>query len=154
RVGAGAAIDHGRVATSTAFDDDAIVGFRIGNRDACGKTGDIDGPTRRSYGDRVVAYRSIGDQLISRTVAAATVRPKDEVDLSETGAAHIVDGDDIDAAQRAKRNRLDAVQVHGDAGNVAGEADASAIRRNVDSLGDIGAIEQQRVGAGLALDDV
>lgn len=37
---------------------------------------------------------------------------------------------------------LDVVEVHGDAGDVAGEPDPAAVRRDVDLLGDIGAVEQ------------
>ena len=33
-------------------------------------------------------------------------------------------------------------------------ADAAAVGRDVDLLGDVGAVEQHRVGAGLALDGV
>ena len=50
--------------------------------------------------------------------------------------------------------RLDVVEVHGDVGDVAGEPHAAAVGRDVDLLGDVGAVEQQRVGAGLALDGV
>ena len=49
---------------------------------------------------------------------------------------------------------LDAVEVHGDVGDVAGEPHALAVGRDVDVLVDVGAVEQQRVGAVLALDDV
>ena len=38
--------------------------------------------------------------------------------------------------------------------DVAGEAHPAAVRRDVDVLGDVRAVEQQRVGAGLALDGV
>ena len=49
---------------------------------------------------------------------------------------------------------LDAVEVHGDVGDVAGEPHAAAVGRDVDLLVDVGAVEQQRVGAVLALDRV
>ena len=49
---------------------------------------------------------------------------------------------------------LDAVEVHGDVADVAEEPRPAAVGRDVDVLGDVGAVEQQRVGAGLALDDV
>ena len=38
--------------------------------------------------------------------------------------------------------------------DVAGEADAAAVGREVDLLGDVGAVEQHRVVAVLAFDDV
>ena len=45
-------------------------------------------------------------------------------------------------------------EVHRDVGDVAGEAHARAVGGDVDVLVDVGAVEQHRVGAGLALDDV
>ena len=41
-----------------------------------------------------------------------------------------------------------------DVGDVAGEADAAAVGRDVDVLADVGAVEEHRVEAGLALDGV
>ena len=49
---------------------------------------------------------------------------------------------------------LDAVEVHGDVADVAGEAHAMAVGRDVDVLVDVRAVEQQRVDAGLAFDRV
>ena len=49
---------------------------------------------------------------------------------------------------------LDAVEVHGDVADVAGEPRPAAVGRDVDVLVDVGAVEHQRVGAGLALDGV
>ena len=53
-----------------------------------------------------------------------------------------------------KSMRLDVVEVHRDVGDVAGEEHAAAVGRDVDVLGDVGAVEQHRVEAGLALDGV
>jgi len=49
---------------------------------------------------------------------------------------------------------LDAVEVHGDVADVAGEPRAAAVGRDVDVLGDVGAVEQERVGARLPFDRV
>ena len=49
---------------------------------------------------------------------------------------------------------LDIVQVHGDGGDVAEKARALAVGRDVDVFADVGAVEQQRVDAGLAFDGV
>src|SRR5205814_5589344 len=49
---------------------------------------------------------------------------------------------------------LDAGEVHRDGGNVAGELHTPMVGRDVDDLADVGAVEQQRVGAGAALDGV
>ena len=53
-----------------------------------------------------------------------------------------------------KSMRLDVVQVHDDVGDVAEEQHTPAVRRDVDVLGDVGAVEQHRVGAVLALERV
>ena len=50
--------------------------------------------------------------------------------------------------------RSTLVQVHRDVGDVAGEAGPTAIRRNVDFLADIGAVEEERVETGLTLDRI
>ena len=49
---------------------------------------------------------------------------------------------------------LDVVEVHDDVGDVAGEQDAPAVGRDVDVLGNVGAVEQHRVEAVLAFDGV
>ena len=77
-----------------------------------------------------------------------------EVDLGDVGAGQVVDGDGVGAAEGVEVDLLDAVEVHGDVADVAGEPDPAAVGRDVDVLGDVGAVEQQRVGAGLALDGV
>ena len=50
--------------------------------------------------------------------------------------------------------RLDVVEVHDDVADVAGEAHAAAVGRDVEDLVRVRAVEQHRVGAGLALDHV
>ena len=61
----------------------------------------------------------------------------------------------VSAPPRALKSMLlDVVEVHGDVGDVAEEAHAPAVGRDVDVLGDVGAVEQQRVEAGLAFDGV
>src|SRR5262245_50090856 len=49
---------------------------------------------------------------------------------------------------------LDAVEVHGDGGDVAGEQRMAAIGRNADGFADVGAAEVERVEPALAIDDV
>src|SRR5262249_26637645 len=72
----------------------------------------------------------------------------------DAGAGEIVDGDGIGAAQGVERDALDLVEVHGYAGDVAGEARMGAVGRDVDLLGDVGAVEEQRVEAVAAVDGV
>src|SRR5262245_65499031 len=49
---------------------------------------------------------------------------------------------------------LDAVEVHGDGGDVAGEQRMAAIGRNADDFADVGAAEVERVEPALAIDHV
>ena len=74
--------------------------------------------------------------------------------VSRSVPAEVVDGDGVGAAERADVRRLDAVEVHRDAGDVADQAHARAVGRDVDLLADVGAVEVQRVAAALALDGV
>ena len=77
-----------------------------------------------------------------------------DVDLRDVGPGQVVDHDLVGAAERIEVDRLDVVEVHGDVRDVAGEQHAAAICRDVDVLGDVGAVEQQRVEAVLAFDGV
>ena len=74
--------------------------------------------------------------------------------LVEVGAGQVVDGDGVGAAQGVEVDPLDAVEVHRDVADVAGEPDATAVGGDVDLLVDVGAVEEHRVVAGLALDGV
>ena len=107
-------------------------------------------------GDGVVALRAVDGHGVGRSVAlaAARLRRQVEVDLLDVGAGEVADHDVVGAAQGVELDVLDVVEVHGDVGDVAEEQRPAAVGRDVDVLGDVGAVEQQRVGAGLALDDV
>src|SRR5262249_56821396 len=76
------------------------------------------------------------------------------VDVVNIRPGQIPDRDGVDAAAGGEVDVLDSVDVHGDGGDVAGEPHPRAIGRDVDVLGNVGAVEQHRVVAGLALDDV
>ena len=107
-------------------------------------------------GDGVVAGRAVDDHAVGRAVALAAARRRRQVDgdLLDVGAGEVVDRDGVGAAQGVDLDVLDAVQVHGDVADVAEQPHPAAIGRDVDVLADVGAVEHQRVGAGLALDDV
>ena len=75
-------------------------------------------------------------------------------DLGHVGSGEVIDRDGVGATQHIELDVLDTVEVHRHVADIAGQAGAGAIRRNVDLLGDVGAVEQQRIGAVLAFDDV
>src|SRR5262249_32483202 len=60
----------------------------------------------------------------------------------------------VGAAGGIELDVLDAVEVDGDSADVAGETRPLAIGRDVDRLGDVGAVEHERIGARLAFDRV
>ena len=102
----------------------------------------------------VVAVGAVDGDRVGRAVAAAVGAAQVEVDLRHVGAAQVADDDVVGAAERAEVDVLDVVEVHGDVGDVAEEQHAPAVGRDVDVLGDVGAEEEHRVGAVLALDRV
>ena len=79
---------------------------------------------------------------------------KIEVHVGDAGAGEVVDGDGVGAAQSGDVDLFDAVDVHRDAADVAGQPQPAAIGREVDVFVDVGAVEQHRVDAALTFDDV
>src|SRR5262249_30250299 len=76
-----------------------------------------------------------------------------QVELVEVGGGRggrVVDGDGVGAAEGVEVDHFDAVDVHGDAADVAGEPDARAVGRDVEPLGDVRAVEHQCVAEGAA----
>src|SRR6185295_12069875 len=108
--------------------------------------------------DRVVASGAVGRHRVERTIAGRTAERACEIDQHATGRqispAEVVDHDVVGAAEGVEIDPLDAVKVHGDGGDVAGETHAPAVGRDVDVLVDVGAIEHERVESGLTLDRV
>ena len=125
-------------ATRAGRPDDREAGARARDLDVVGTVGAVD------------------DDGVGLAVAGAAARSAGqvEVDLGDVGAGQVVDGDRVGAAQGVEVDPLDAVEVHGDVADVAGEADAAAVGGDVDLLVDVGAVEEHRVGAVLALDGV
>ena len=80
--------------------------------------------------------------------------PEVDVDLADAGAGQVVLDDRVGAAERVQVDVLDAVDVHRDVADVAEEPEPAAVRRQVEVLVGVGAVEDHRVGAVLALDDV
>src|SRR5262249_27713834 len=75
-------------------------------------------------------------------------------DLRHAGTGKIVERDVVGTPQGVELDVLDAVEIHGDGADVAGEPHAAAVGRDVDFLVNVGAVEHERIGAVLTLDDV
>src|SRR5262245_31426994 len=112
--------------------------------------------TTASDGDGVVAGRAVDDHVVRRAITLAAAHRARQVDINLLGggSGEIVDRHSVGAAQGVDLDVLDTVEVHGDVGDVAGEAHPLTIGRNVHLFRDVGAVEHQRIGANLALDDV
>ena len=104
--------------------------------------------------EHVVAVGAVDGDRVGRAVAAAVRPAQVEAGLRHVGAAEVADDDVVGAAERAEVDALDVVEVHRHVGDVAEEQDAPAVGDDVDVLGDVGAEEQHRVGAVLALERV
>src|SRR5262249_44628159 len=68
--------------------------------------------------------------------------------------AQVVDGDRGGPAAGVEVDPLHVVEVHGDVAGVADEAHALAVGGDVDLFVNVGAVEEHRVGAGLALERI
>ena len=77
-----------------------------------------------------------------------------EVDLADAGAVEVVDRDGVGAAEGVEVDGLDACGVHRDVAGVAEEPEPASVGGDVDLFGRGGAVEDHRVVAVLALDDV
>ena len=88
-------------------------------------------------------------------IAGAWNAGRSRLTLGDAGAGQVVDGDGVGAAQGGEVDPLDAVEVHGDVADVAGEA-ARGCRwpRGRCSQLAFEPLKMHRVGAALALDGV
>ena len=66
----------------------------------------------------------------------------------------ITDLDVVSAAERVEIDMLDVIQIHRDGRDVAEEAHPLAVGRDVDFLGDVGAVEEECIRPVPTLDDV
>ena len=60
---------------------------------------------------------------------------------ADVGAAQVVDGDEVGAAEGVEVDPLDAGGVHRDVAGIAEELEPVSVRGQVDALGDVGAVE-------------
>src|SRR5262249_48330755 len=134
------------------LDDELVVGpFGTGDVHNGVQAGDGVAGARAGHLDLVGPVGAVDDHGVGRAVADAAARDRRqvEVDRGHVGAAQVADVDGVGAAQGGEVDLLDAVEVHGDGGDVAGEAHPVAVGRDVDLLRDVGAVELQGVVAAL-----
>src|SRR6185295_11043798 len=77
-----------------------------------------------------------------------------DINLRNVGIAQVIDGEGVGAPEGPELNVLDIVEIHADAGNIAGEQRVPAFGGDVDDFVDIRAIEQERIGIIAAVDDI
>ena len=107
-------------------------------------------PRAAGDGDLVPAVAAVHDHLIRLAIVGAEV----DVQRVEARLADVVDGDRVGATEGVQVDLLEAARVHRDACDVADELETVPVRRQIDLLGNVGAVEDHRVGTGLAVDDV
>ena len=93
---------------------------------------------------------------VDRAVAdsAAERRREIDLDLGDVRAEEVAHHDVVGSSERIEVNRLDVMQIHCGIGDIAEEPRMFTIRGNIDLLGDVRAVEVERVGAVLAIDRV
>ena len=112
---------------------------------------------RRRWRSLSLPLRAVDGHHVALAVADRSAQRRRQVDhhLLHVGAGHVADHDVVGAAERVEVDALDIVQVHGDGRRRRGRSAARApLAEDVDVLAGVGAVEQQRVDAGLALDGV
>ena len=138
--------------------DRELVARPIASRDVHrgGQARDRDAGRRARNLDLVGVVGAVDDHGVGLAVAGprACSTGQVEVELGDAGAGQVVDGDGVGAAQGVEVDHLDAVEVHHDVADVAGEPDARAVGGDVELLAGVGAVEAQGVVAALALDCV
>jgi hypothetical protein len=146
---------HGVVAAE-GVDNQRVVRLHVADRGRVRQAGDRRGARCAGDLDRVGCAGCLQTHGVDLAVpGVASERPFEvDVQLDEVGPGEALRLDRVRAAERLEGDLLDVIEVHRDAGDVAEEANALAVRRDVDVLGDAGAVERHRVRAALALDAV
>src|SRR3954471_16922004 len=147
--------DLGVVATAERVEPQDVVGhLAAGDRGLGRQTGRHHLRARAVDVDALGLVAAVERDRVGGAVAVPVEAGKVDVGRLQAGAGEVADGDVVGAAEGAEVRLLDAVEVHGDGGDVAGDAYARAVGRDVDVLADVRAVELQRVVAGLAFDGV
>src|SRR5262249_4903422 len=125
-----------RVVAGAAVDGQLVGGILMGDDDAGGGAGDADAAGELAGGegkqsDRVVTGGAIGRHRVDRAIAGRAAERACEIDQHTTGRqispAEVVDHDVVGAAEGVEVDPLDAVEVHDDVADVAGETHPRAV---------------------------
>src|SRR5262249_35412258 len=120
---------HGRegIVAGATGDDERIGCLRGADGDELRQTGDRQRAALAQHVDVVVALGAVDGHAVGREVAGAAAGRRCQVngDLHHAGAGKIVDRDGVGAAQGVELDVLDAIDVHGDVADVAGEPHAA-----------------------------
>src|SRR4029453_12773590 len=97
--------------------------------------------------DRVDAVGAVDDDPVGQAVARGAAESAGEVDVDsvDVGSGQVVDGDEIGAAEGVDVDPLDARGVHRDGAEVAEQLEPVPVGRQLDALGEVGAVETHRV---------
>ena len=133
----GASLEAGGVddvVTAQRIEDQPVLGIRGEQVRRRLETEDRDtaGITRNPK--HVVALGGVHRNGVDLQVGSPRRASQVDVDRRDIRSAEVADNNAVAATQRMEVDRLDIVQVHGDGGDVAEEAGAPAIRRDVDGL--------------------
>src|SRR5262249_20211143 len=128
--GKAARLDH--VVAGKTVDDDAVVGVEVGDVHRFRQARNRDHAIVVLDRDHVVAGGGVDDDRVRRSVATSAAQRSGEVDVDvlHAGSGQVVDRDGVGAAQRVEVDVLDAVEVHGDAGDIAREPHPAAVCRD------------------------
>src|SRR5262249_54480593 len=102
--------------------------------------------------DDVIAVGRVDDDGIRRVRVDGIAEV--ERDLADPGPGQIIDRDRVGTSQRRDIDVLDAVEIHRHGADIAGEPRASAVSRDGHALVCAGAVELERIDAGLTIDRV
>src|SRR5262249_52077524 len=133
-----------------------VRGLGVEDGDRRGEAADLHASRVPVDDDRVVPVGAVDDDVVVGAVAGGAPEGPGQVDVhaGDVRAAQVVDRDGVGAAEGVEVHGLDAVGVHDDAGDVARDPQVVPVRGEADFLGPGRAVEDHRVGPGLALDAV
>src|SRR6266511_1288936 len=142
------------VAVEPIDGEPVVGGFEPGDVHRGGKTEDRDPVGVTDDLDHIVAGSPVNGDRVRRAIPRAGGSLEVDMDLDHVRPAQVADVNGVGAALCIEVDALDVVEVHPDTGDVAGEEHPPAVGRDVDVLGYVGAVEQQRVEAVLTFEGV